>query len=178
MKLLLQGIVFWGTLIVIIYLIRKKEFKFKEDQIKRKWETLIDKGSGNADVVYEVINNFLESVKPPKVRWERAGIHAGDLFTGKQYDGLKVVDSYLRDYKIYIFAYDYGTSLHVAWFLAYQKAFFRFAKRMDIPQQLEMSAYITTVDQATKEGVQTLMKNLGQDFSKVNTESKGFLEIW
>jgi len=163
---------------VTIYLVKYKKFKFKSEQIEEKWETLIEQGSGNMDVIYDAINNFLESANPPKVKWERAVIRAGDLFTGKQYDGLKVVDSYLRDYKIYIFAYDYGTSLHVAWFLTYQKAFFRFVKRMDIPQQLEMSAYVTTVHEATKRGVQVLMQNLDQDFSKVNTKSKGFLEIW
>jgi hypothetical protein len=178
MKEIIQGIIFWGAIIVVVYLARRKNFKFKEDQIKEKWETLIDRGSGNAETVYEVINSFLESVKPPKVGWERSGIHVGDLFTGKQYDGLKVVDSYLRDYKIYIFAYDYGTSLHVAWFLTYQKDFFRFAKRMDIPQQLELGAYITTVHGATKSAVKSLMDKLDQDFSKVNTKSKGFLEVW
>jgi hypothetical protein len=162
MKEIIQGIIFWGAIIVVVYLARRKNFKFKEDQIKEKWETLIDRGSGNAETVYEVINSFLESVKPPKVGWERSGIHVGDLFTGKQYDGLKVVDSYLRDYKIYIFAYD----------------FFRFAKRMDIPQQLELGAYITTVHGATKSAVKSLMDKLDQDFSKVNTKSKGFLEVW
>jgi len=160
---------------VIFYI---KRTSFKEGQIVQQWDTLVDQGNGKADVVYDVIDNFVKSTKPPNVRCVRENIHAGDFMTGRDYDGLRVVDSYLRDYRIYIFAYDYGTSLHVAWFLTYQKTIVKLAKRMDIPQQLQLNAYVSTIHGATKSGVQTLMESLDQDFSKVNTKSKGFLEVW
>jgi hypothetical protein len=173
-----SGIIFWVAIGVAIYFAIRKSFRFKGGQIRGQWEALIEQGSGNADAVYEGIEDALKSANPPKVRWERAGIHAGNLMTGKRYDGLKVNNSELKDYRIYIFAYDYGTSLHVAWFLTYQKPWLKFIKIIDIPQQLELNAYGNTVHAATKKAVQTLMERLGQDFSKINTKSKGFLEVW
>jgi hypothetical protein len=168
---LLTGVI-WGIVVAV------KQVRFKEGQVVQQWDTLIDQGNGKADVIYEAIDNFLKSVNPPDVKLVRENIHAGDFMTGRDYDGLRIVDSYLRDYRIYIFAYDYGTSLHVAWFLTYQKTIVKLAKRMDIPQQLQLNAYVSTIHGATKSGVQTLMESLEQDFSKVNTKSKGFLEVW
>ena len=178
LKDVFSSIIFWVALGVAVYLIKRKSFRFKGGQIRGQWEVLIEQGSGNADAVYEEIEDALKSANPPKVRWERAGIYAGNLMTGKRYDGLKVNNSELKDYRIYIFAYDYGTSLHVAWFLTYQKPWLKFIKIIDIPQQLELNAYGNTVHAATKKAVQTLMERLGQDFSKINTKSKGFLEVW
>lgn len=177
-KSIVISIFMWIAVAVLVYLARRKNFRFKEGQIRDQWEVLIDQGSGNADVVFEVIEDDLKSANPPKVKWERSGIHAGNLITGKHYDGFRVSNAELKDYRIYIFAYDYGTSLHVAWFLTYQKPWLRFIKIMDIPQQLELSAYVSTIHSATKKATETLMGKLGQDFSKVNTKSRGFLEVW
>ena len=131
------GLSFWIGVAVLIYLAKRKSFRFKEGQITERWETLINQGSGNTDAVYEVIYHFLESVNPPKVKWERAGVRAGDLLTGRQYDGLKVTNSYLKDYMMYIFAYDYGTTFYDktdkfsnCFFIFYRK--YRQMKQFDI----------------------------------------------
>ena len=166
-------------ILVIIFVIRYlSKAYFTQDQIVEQWTILIGQGSGNADDVYSVITDVLKSADPPGVTWSREDIHAGGLLYGKSYDGLRIFNPLLRDRKIYIFAYDYGTSLHVAWFMTFQKAFLRRVQRIDIPQQLELSAYAQTVHSATKNAVQVLMEKLEQDFSKVNTRTKGFLEFW
>ena len=166
------------VLLVILLIKYLGGSRLTQDQIVEQWTTLVGQGSGNADDVYNVITDVMKSAEPPGVTWSRQEIHAGGLLYGKKYDGLRVNNPLLRDYKIYIFVYDYGTSLHVAWFMTFQKVFLRRVQRMDIPQQLELSAYAQTVHSATKNAVQVLMEKLEQDFSKVNTRTKGFLEFW
>lgn len=102
LKDVFSSVIFWVALGVVVYLIKRKSFRFKGGQIRNQWEVLIEQGSGNADAVYEEIEDALKSANPPKVRWERAGIYAGNLMTGKRYDGLKVNNSELKDYRIYL----------------------------------------------------------------------------
>ena len=162
-------------------------------QLLERWQVLVDNGSGSADDVYDAMVTALESAEAPGVTWERQGIQAGGMLTGKSYNGLVITNSYMKKFKIYIFAYDYGTALHVAWFLSMQVGFWTrvFASGflkisdpralvnfLDIPQELELSAYVSTVHGTAKGAVGTLMTKLEQDFSKVDTRSKGFLEVW
>lgn len=169
----------------------------KNAKIKERWRALIEQGAGHAEEVYRHANAYLHSVQPPEVEWERRELHAGGLLTGKRYDFLFSRNSRLKNFHLYLTAYDYGTSLHVAWFLTAEPTFWqrlmglilfwqsgiledprRLAHLLDIPKQLELTAYATTVHRAAKGAVKTLMEQMKQDFSTVDTKSKGFLELW
>ena len=190
--LVLPGI---GITTLIIYLIYKayKKSKVRKDQLLERWQVLVDNGSGSAEDVYDTMVTALESAEAPGVTWERQEIQAGVMLTGKSYNGLVITNSYMKQFKIYIFAYDYGTALHVAWFLSMEVGFWTRAfalgflkisdpralvNFLDIPQELELSAYVSTVHGTAKGAVGALMTKLEQDFSKVDTRSKGFLEVW
>ncbi len=181
--------------LAIIYPIMwaRKRSGVSKDQILEQWQVLIENGSGSATDVYDSIAEALEAAEAPGVQWQLKAIRAGGMLTGGNYDGVVVTNSRLKECRIYIFARDYGTGLNTAWFLTIQLGFWKglmamgilktgdpraIVRYFDIPQQLELSAYVTVVHGAAKGAVGALMTKLEQDFSKVNTRSKGFLEVW
>jgi len=182
-----------GIIALVVYLVRRRRAGLRKDQILERWDVLIENGRGAAESIYNSIVAALTSAEPPGVSWQRQEIRAGGVLTGKVYDGLVVTNPRLEGCKIYIFAYDYGADLHTAWFLTMQLGWMKSVLAMsflkltdpravifylDIPQELELSAYVSTVHDATKKAVGALMGKLEQDFSRVNTKSKGFLEVW
>lgn len=160
------------------------------EKILERWEYLIEQGSGKAEDIFTVATQSLIAAEPPEVMQTREEIRAGGLLTGKKYAFLVVRNRNLKDNRLYLTAFDYGTSLHTVWFLTAEpgllkrllagilKWFGYDVYALDIPKQLEASAYVSTVHSAAKKAVKALMDTLGQDFSKVNTKTKGFLEIW
>lgn len=49
---------------------------------------------------------------------------------------------------------------------------------VDIFDQQDLRAYVTVTHHCLLKAVESLMKDLGQDFSKIERKSKGFLEVW
>ncbi len=97
----------------------------------------------------------------------------------------------LRDYKLYIGARDYGTSLDVSWYLTIQPSALKrtlskyttgnpqaLSMQVDFFSQQDLSAYTSYAHHCVTETVQKLMKELEQDPTGLNTKSKGFLELW
>jgi hypothetical protein len=177
-----------------IYTVKKgNRAKLKKDQILEDWHVLIEGGRGCSEDVYETLISALKDAEAPGVTWERQEIEAGQILMRKSYDGIVITNSSLKGFTAYVFAYDYGTALHVTWFLAMKTGILlksmteKFLGTQDpkilirylpIFQQLELSAYSIVVHTATKKAVAALMGNLKQDFSSINTKSKGFLEVW
>ena len=50
--------------------------------------------------------------------------------------------------------------------------------KVEFNQQMELGAYTTVVHEGVKGAVEKLMAELNQDFTKVNTRSRGALELW
>ena len=174
-----------------IYLLIRRQARLKKEHILERWEMLVEGANGATEDIYDSVVAVLEAAEAPRVSWELREIKAGEMGVG--YDGMVVTNSALPGCKIYILAYDYGTSLHVAWFLTMQPGFWSkyiarailkesdpraLVRYFDIPQELELSAYVTTVHGGMKKAIGTLMGKLEQDFSTVDTRSKGFLEVW
>jgi hypothetical protein len=179
---------------VIYYFVkRSRKPSVRKDQILEDWQALIEKGKGSAEDVYKAMISSLEESKAPGVTWERQEIEAGQMLMRKSYNGLVVTNSSLEGFVAYVFAYDYGTALHVAWFLSMKASFLKqvviasvlqetdpraLVRYLPIYQQLELSAYTTVVHTAIKKAVAYQMGKLNQDISSINTKSKGFLEVW
>jgi len=109
----------------------------------------------------------------------------------------------LKPYQMFIGARDYGNNLDVSWYLTYRltfwqrlRAFFRalpligllfiggepidFEKglpNLDFFDEQDLRAYTTNVHGCLKETVEKLLAELGQDPSKINWKSRGFLGI-
>ena len=179
--------------LIVYFVKRRKKPSVRKDQIMESWQVLIEKGRGSAEDVYSAIISALRESQAPGVKWERQDIEAGQTFMNKSYNGLEITNASLEGFIAYVFAYDYGSALHIAWFLSMKASFLTqvamagFLKETDpralvaympVWQQLELSAYTTVVHTATKKAVAYQMGKLNQDLASVNTKSKGFLEVW
>jgi len=104
---------------------------------------------------------------------------------------LSEVRTSLRDYRMYIGARDFGTNLDVSWYVTIQPSALKRAlskyttgnpqalsMQVDFFSQQDLSAYTSYAHFCVKETVKTLMKQLEQDPTGLNTKSKGFLELW
>lgn len=192
--LLIPLLLFIAVVWIGIYTVRKgNRAKLKKDQILEDWQVLIEEGKGSSEDVYETLVSVLEDAEAPGVTWTRQQIETGIPLMRKSYDGIVITNSSLKGFNAYVFAYDYGTALHVTWFLTIKAGIVAksltqqflgtqdsriLVRYLPIFQQLELSAYSTVVHTATKKAVAALMENLKQDFSSINTKSKGFLEVW
>jgi len=178
--------------LIVYFVKRSRKSAVRKDQILENWQVLIEGGRGSSESVYDAIVSALGDSKAPGVTWEREDIEAGQMMMRKSYNGLVITNSSLEGFVAYVFAYDYGSALHVAWFLSMKTGFMtqiaaNMLKETDpralvgylpIYQQLELSAYTTVVHTAAKKAVAHTMDRLNQDFSSINTRSKGFLEVW
>lgn len=178
--------------LIYYFVKRSRKSAVRKDQILENWQVLIEGGRGSSESVYDAIVSALGDSKAPGVTWEREDIEAGQMMMRKSYNGLVITNSSLEGFVAYVFAYDYGTALHVAWFLSMKTGFMTqiaanmlketdpraLVRYLPIYQQLELSAYTTVVHTAAKKAVAHTMERLNQDFSSINTRSKGFLEVW
>lgn len=172
-----------------------KQVRLKKEQILQEWQTLTEQGEGNKDAVFDVLIEALEATNSPMVSWKREEVNVGSVIQ-KLHDALTIRNSNLPPFRIYFLAFDYGTGLYTAWFLVYQPSLLRRIWNLflsvlwgiergsdprtflDLGQLLELSAYTTATHSAAKKAVAALTEKLNQDFTKVNTRSKGFLELW
>jgi hypothetical protein len=173
-----------------------KQVRLRKEHILEEWQNMTEQGEGSKDEVFDIMVEALEAARPPSVYWKREVVHVGGPVFTKPYDSLTIWNSNLSPFRIYFLAFDYGTDLYTAWFLVYKPSIFRriwhtflaLIKGMEgkidprdilnLAQLLELSAYTTVVHSSAKKAVQALTEKLNQDFSKVNTKSKGFLELW
>lgn len=167
-----------------------------------RWSTVIVGGSGKAPYVLEKIQQLLKGSEAPGVKWQMVEAQPGVIkgFFGKKREYLAVTNETLWRYAMLIGARDYGINLDVSWFLtariadlrplpfthqwkkvmAYTNPERELERKTDFIEEQELRAYVTTVHQCVLEVVKEIKEQLGQDVSQVrmNTRSKGFLEVW
>jgi len=165
----------------------------KEQKIMSSWGMVIQGGQGKSESIFSTIQGLLASNDAPGVEWEMTEAQPGRIkgLFGKKRDYLLVTNEALKDYRLYVGARDYGTNLDTAWFLTVEPKFFSgLAKAaqslasfgvfgdLDIFDQQDLRAYVTVVHHSVLDAVGSLMEELGQDPSKIDRRSKGFLEVW
>lgn len=122
---------------------------------------------------------------------KRIGEEAKELVKGER-NFLMVTNLALHDYKMYIGARDYGGNLQVSWYLTCEPNFFKkalstlttgsdkalsFALASDPFYSQDLEAFVTLVHHCLLETVSEIMQSLGQDPSKIDRKSKGFLGV-
>jgi hypothetical protein len=148
------------------------------DKILERWNVLIHEGAGRSEQLYDLMQELQPATRTSPAR-------------RVPHQHLAINHATLKEYPMYILAYDYGTLLAVVWALAIETGFFNksFAKLapgihaltnagLSVSQQMELGAYSSAVHDFVKQAVKVIMDDLNQDFSKVNTRSKGILELW
>jgi len=162
----------------------------KEEEVVDNWSTLIEEGKGGAERIFKDTEDFLKESKVPGLKIERQKLAPGVLkgLLGVKRDFLVVTplnNPKLEPFKVYINARDYGNNLDVSWYLTYKPKPFRFRgfnpalllRKMDLFDQQDLRAYVTNAHHCLLKAVEKLMLDLGQDPSKLERKSRGFLGI-
>ena len=95
--------------------------KLKEEKIFEEWSYLIEGAEGEGEQVFKLTEKNINRVQPPQVEMKREMIRPADTLVGfltaKKREFLVISNRYLKGYKIYLGARDYGKQLMVSWYL-------------------------------------------------------------
>lgn len=158
------------------------------------WSMIIENGQGKAEQVYKDTENFIEESKAPGVITEVVKVRPSWLkgLFGIERSYFMVGNEGLKDYRMYIGARDYGNNLDVSWYLTCEPGFFKkslssvltrgasdkaLSFMLDLFQQQDLTAYATVIHHCLLKSLEKIMSGLGQDTSKIDRKSRGFLGI-
>lgn len=168
----------------------------RKDQVTEVRSALIEEANGKAGDVLNGTATFLRESKAPSL-----GIAKKKVVTslvqgvlGNEREFLVLTDKQklsLRPYQIFINARDYGRNLDVSWYLTCRPTIAQpFASLivrsytadkeisdLNVFDQQDVRAYVTNAHKCMQKAVVKVMEGAGQDPSKVDWKSKGFLGI-
>ena len=214
-----------------------KTKEFKEEKITERWSYLIEGAQGRGKKIFEGTKENIEEVNPPHVQLKEEmlmpRLTLAGILRAKKREFLVASNKYLRGYKLYVSAKDYGNQLMVSWYLLSEpisvlKAIIEWIKshwkvslgtflagliialvvktilpalviwlsflgyiafasitsqKSVLPQMMnifdleELTAYVTTVHHAVLDATKEVSESVGFDFTKVDSKSRGFLNI-
>lgn len=165
------------------------------EQVIDDWSIMVEKADGRAEEIFQNTEAFIRYSKAPSLKAERREMAPGIIrgILGTKRDFLVVADTNFRlsPYQVFINARDYGENLDVSWYLTYRLGFWRSLLRyfpgfrdisfalesLDLFDRQDLTAYTTICHHSTLRAVEKLMWDLGQDPSRIDRKSKGFLGI-
>jgi hypothetical protein len=99
----------------------KKTKEFEEEKISERWSYLIEGAQGRGKEIFENTKKNLEKINPPRVQIKEEMLTPRlTLFGGSRAEKRKFLvasNEYLREYRLYVGAKDYGNQLMVSWYL-------------------------------------------------------------
>jgi hypothetical protein len=164
----------------------------KEETILNEWGEMVKEGAGNAAFVLDAVQAELTRAKVPgDCEWEVEEVKSSTWIARVRREFLIVKLAEFKDYRMYIAARDYGIHLDCCRFMTVEPGFFKKTissaafgtmDALSAPKNIlihqDLVAWTTVVHHAVLDSVGKLLDKLGQDKSKLNRRSKGFLEIW
>jgi hypothetical protein len=187
----MSSVVFLGVagLIALIAVAERKA------QIHDNWSILIKGAQGQRDQVISKTKELVFAFKAPslEMKVEKVGPSLAPTPIGETREFLIVADRRtlkLGCFKTFVNAVDYGDSLFISWYLTYMPdawqtiaSLFPGARKaaglddLNLFDKQDLTAYVTCVHQCLQNAVEKLMLDLGQDPSKIDRKSRGFLGI-
>ena len=168
----------------------------RKDQVLETWAVLIENGQGKAEEILKNSEKHIIESKAPSLEMEIKSISPSMVqgFIGKERDFLVVKDKdnlRLGSYKIFLNAKDYGNNLDVAWYLTFKPALWqsilsilpyvsfipKVISDLDLFDQQDLRAYTTNAHSCIQKAVDKVVLDLGQDPSKIDRKSRGFMGI-
>ncbi|MFH1561864.1 MAG: hypothetical protein ABIF11_00385 [Nitrospirota bacterium] len=166
----------------------------QDEKIIDRWSMIIENGQGTAEQVYRDTENYIRESKAPGIEIDSVRVRPGWLkgLFGNERNYIMVTNEGMKDYRMFIGARDYGNNLDVSWYLTCEPGFFKkslsnmltsgasdkaISFSLDLFQQQDLNAYATVVHHCFLKAIEKMMVNLGQDSSKIDRKSKGFLGI-
>ena len=165
-------------------------YVLSRDIVIQQWGYVIEQGAGNDKMVMDSVKQMIEDANLPGVTCRQTDVSTGGIFGRKRAFLLTTLNT-LKDYRMFIGARDVGAHLEASWFMTVAPGFMKrsMSKRafgnpqalsMQIPifDQQDLNTWIGVAEHCVEKAVKTLMEELKQDTSGLNTRSKGFLQLW
>jgi hypothetical protein len=164
----------------------------EDEKIIDRWSIIIENAQGNSERVYQDTENFVKESKAPGIDLDRVRVQTGWLkgLFGNKREYLMASNEDLKDYRMFIAARDYGDNLDISWYLTCEPGFFKkklsniltsgasdkaLSLSLDLFQQQDLNVYATVVHHCLIKAIEVAMADFGQDFSKIDRKSRGFL---
>ena len=177
------------------------QHKITEEKTIDEWVALVNGAASKCDKTMEKLARAIQAEKIPNIT-----ISKKEIKLGRDPRPFLVIEhSFLKGYYMYVAALAYGEDrLNVVWYLVLgtpeisagrQQARrggledpttwmnniftggFNRVMNMSILDKLELTNYVTLVHGVVVDTTRELMKEQNLDFSKINTQTKGFLKL-
>ncbi|MCD6226020.1 hypothetical protein J7J95_03025 [bacterium] len=185
-------------------IMRGEKIILKDEKILEKWSIVIENAEGEGEKVLKTTENLIGQREIPKIETKRILVSPeekmGSSYESQEREYLRVTSHQfgLRDFKMYVGARDYGKNLDCQWYLTCEPGLIKKAVSgligiskmnpaefstnalsyaLDLFQQQDLTTYVTLVHHAVLKAVGEVMKKKGQDPSKIDRRSRGFLNI-
>jgi hypothetical protein len=167
----------------------------RSQNIKERWFAAIGGANGESEKVLRAFMSGVQAAGIPEIETgsQRVSVGLGSKLKGMFGGGasqdrnmIVIMNKSLPGWLIYAGARDYGKQLLVSWYLVTdEKKTSRFSRtigtmasmELDIFKTEELSAFVTIVHQSLKDAVKQVMTEMNLDFTKVDTHTRGFLNI-
>lgn len=167
----------------------------KSENIKERWFAAIGGANGQSDKIYRAFISGVQAAGIPEIEAgsQRVSVGLGSKLKGMFGGGASqdrsmvvITNKSLPGWLIYVGARDYGKQLLVSWYLVTDEKETSHLSRtigtvanmgLDIFKTEELSAFVTLVHNAIKDAVKQVMSEMNLDFTKVDTHTRGFLNI-
>ena len=158
--------------------------RLTREQIVDRWDCLIPGAQDRGDEVLDAVTGHIDRQALPFVEHAERDL-AASLFRGGTRTFLVIWhngNGRLGPYRMHVNVRDYGTNLQTSWFLTYHRSFFERLKpnplvALNLFDEQDLRAYVTAVHHGFLDAVVDLMLALGQDASKLDRKTNGFLGI-
>jgi hypothetical protein len=175
---------------LVVLLLAHRVATLRRRQVIDRWDALLLAAHGQGERVVGQTVATLAAWQIPAIAHRRVALAPGVLrgLAGDTRPFLVVAHTQnprLKPFKLYVTARDYGTTLQASWYLAYQPSVWRRVRPvvapvglgLDLFDEQDLRAYVTAVHHAFLDAVVELLTTLGQDASRLERSSKGFLGI-
>ena len=162
-----------------------------------RWFAAIGGATGESEKVLRGFMSRVQETGIPSIVAEKKSMNIGlgnamkSIFRGgggsQSRDMIEIKNETMPGWIIYAGARDYGKQLLVSWYLVVDEKELPKISRaiagaeslmeLDIFKTEELSAFVSLVHQALKDAVKDSMSQLNLDFTKVDTHTRGFLNI-
>jgi len=158
--------------------------RLSREQVVDRWDCLIGDAQGRADAVLAATTAHIDQQQLPFVSYQTRDL-AASLLRGGTRPFLVIHhtdNSRLGPYRMHVNVRDYGSNLQASWFLTYHRSFFERLKpnplvTLNLFDEQDLRAYVTAVHHSFLDAVIDLMIALGQDSSRIDRKTNGFLGI-
>lgn len=151
----------------------------KDEEIVNRWNEIISDGAGRGEKFYEEVERGVNAAGIPDIAIERKEVDAFKpgqkikKLATQAFLSIRGTASPIDRYTVLVGARDYGKHLLVCRYVIVQHSHDTYS----VFENEEIVACFSFVHRAVLSAMELIMKDLNRDFSKVNTQSKGIIDI-